>query len=123
MRDMKEKLSHTIVDLHWLVGLTLISLLTVGTNRGEFEAYALYPIHKSTGMRSSVIILGRAVWRLMNGLPATAADHENESIILLSSCIDTADWHPHLSNLRYDHVRAWRAGLGDAQARSVSPQL
>jgi hypothetical protein len=27
-------------------------------------------------MRSFVIILGRAVRRLMNGLPATAADHE-----------------------------------------------
>ena len=30
---------------------------------------------------------------------------------MLSSCIDTADWHPHLSNLRYDHVRAGGQGL------------
>ena len=76
MRDTKEKLSRTTADLNWLVGPIIVSLLAVGIDREELEAYDLYPIHKSIGMRSFVIILGRAVRRLMNGLPATAADHE-----------------------------------------------
>ena len=76
MRDTKEKFSRTTADLNWLVGPIIVSLLAVGIDREELEAYDLYPIHKSIGMRSFVIILGRAVWRLMNGLPATAADHE-----------------------------------------------
>jgi len=76
MRDTKEKFSRTTANLDWLVGPIIVSLLAVGIDREELEAYDLYPIHKSIGMRSFVIILGRAVRRLMNGLPATAADHE-----------------------------------------------
>ena len=76
MRDTKEKFSRTTADLNWLVGPIIISLLAVGIDREELEVYDLYQIHKSIGMRSFVIILGRAVRRLMNCLPATAADHE-----------------------------------------------
>lgn len=76
MRDTKEKFSRTTADLNWLVGPIIVSLLAVGIDREEIEVYDLYPIHKSIGMRSFVIILGRAVRRLMNCLPATAADHE-----------------------------------------------
>ena len=76
MRDTKEKFSRTTADLNWLVGPIIVSLLAVGIDREELEAYDLYPIHKSIGMRSFVIILGRAVRGLMNGLPATTADHE-----------------------------------------------
>ena len=76
MRNTKEKFSRTTADLNWLVGPIIISLLAVGIDRDELEVYDLYQIHKSIGMRSFVIILGRAVRRLMNGLPATAADHE-----------------------------------------------
>ena len=76
MRNTKEKFSRTTADLNWLVGPIIMPLLAVGIDREELEADDLYPIHKSIGMRSFVIILGRAVRRLMNGLPATAADHE-----------------------------------------------
>lgn len=76
MRNTKEKFSRTTADLNWLVGPIIMPLLAVGIDREELEAYDLYPIHKSIGMRSFVIIFGRAVRRLMNGLPATAADHE-----------------------------------------------
>lgn len=76
MRNTKEKFSRTTADLNWLVGPIIMPLLAVGIDREEIEVYDLYPIHKSIGMRSFVIILGRAVRRLMNCLPATAADHE-----------------------------------------------
>lgn len=76
MRDTKEKFSHATIGLHWLVGLTIISLLSVGIYMEEFEAYDLYPIHKSIGMLIFAIILIRVVWRLTNGWPAPAANYK-----------------------------------------------
>ena len=76
MRDTKERFSYTTVCLHWIVGLSIISLLAVGTYMAEFEAYNLYPIHKSIGMLIFVIILGRVAWRLINGWPAPAANYK-----------------------------------------------
>ena len=36
--------------LHWILALAMIGLTAVGLYMAEFEAWALYPIHKSIGL-------------------------------------------------------------------------
>jgi Cytochrome B561 len=50
MSDTKSKLSCVTVALHWIVGISMIMLVTVGVYMTDYEVYALYPIHKSVGM-------------------------------------------------------------------------
>ena len=76
MRDTKEKLSTASVALHWIVGLTILTLIPVGVYMTDNEVYALYPLHKSIGMLIFVVILGRVVWRMINGWPASEDSHK-----------------------------------------------
>lgn len=55
--------------LHWLVGLSMIGLLSVGVYMHETESYALYPLHKSFGVLILPVILFRVVWRIKEGWP------------------------------------------------------
>ncbi len=68
-RDQHDKLSGLTVALHWVVGLGIIGLLCVGFYMVQNEVRELYPIHKAIGTLLFLLILGRVVWRLMNGLP------------------------------------------------------
>lgn len=49
MSDTKEKLSPISISLHWIVGLTIIGMLSLGIYMEENEAYQLYDLHKSIG--------------------------------------------------------------------------
>lgn len=69
MRDSHNQFSKTTVVLHWVVGITMIALLGVGLYMAENEVYSLYPIHKSVGTLIFVVVLYRAIWRMMNGWP------------------------------------------------------
>ena len=82
MKDTKEKLSRLTIALHWLVGLTIIGLITVGIYMKENEAFALYPIHKSVGVLVFAFVLWRVVWRAMNGWPVPAGDYSTLEHIL-----------------------------------------
>ncbi len=77
MSDSKTKLSCVTVALHWVVGITMIVMLAVGLYMTDFEAYALYPIHKSVGMIVFVIILARVVWRIKQGWPEAASQYKS----------------------------------------------
>ena len=76
MRDTKEKLSMTSVALHWIVGLTILTLIPVGVYMTDYEVYELYPLHKSIGMLIFLVILFRVVWRMINGWPESAANYK-----------------------------------------------
>ncbi len=82
MRDSQEKFAPATIALHWIVGLTVIGLLGVGTYMNKTETWSLYPIHKSTGVAIFAIILARVVWRMMNGLPVPTGNHANWEITL-----------------------------------------
>lgn len=69
MKDTPQKLSHTTIALHWIVGLGMIGLIGVGLYMSKNEAFHLYPIHKSMGAILFIFILWRIIWRLMNGFP------------------------------------------------------
>ena len=58
MRDTKEKLSNLTITLHWIVGLTVITLAVIGVYMSENEAFELYPIHKSIGVLIFFVIEG-----------------------------------------------------------------
>lgn len=57
------------IALHWVVGLGMIGLITVGIIMTRTENFALYGLHKSVGMLLFVVILWRAVVRLSKGWP------------------------------------------------------
>ncbi len=67
--DTEKKLSGLTIALHWLVGLSILTLCGVGIYMVRQEAWPLYPIHKSVGILVFVLIVLRLVWRLKNGLP------------------------------------------------------
>ena len=75
MRDTPERFSPLTIALHWLVGLTIIALLSVGWYMAEYDAYGLYPLHKSTGILVLSLVLVRVWWRLSNGWPAPASQY------------------------------------------------
>ena len=70
-KDTEEKLSAVTVGLHWLIGITIISLIAVGIYMEENEIFFLYPIHKSIGILIFLFVLIRVVWRIANGWPGT----------------------------------------------------
>lgn len=63
-------LSRSTIALHWLLALAMIAMSGVGLYMANFEAWALYPIHKSIGILILLPALLRAVWRLKEGWPA-----------------------------------------------------
>ena len=76
MSDTKEKLSTITITLHWVVGLSIISLIAVGVYMTDYKVYALYPIHKSVGMLLFLVIVLRVIWRLKQGWPAPASTYK-----------------------------------------------
>ncbi|KAA0456334.1 MAG: cytochrome b [Candidatus Thioglobus sp.] len=67
MRDTKEKLSNLTIALHWIVGITVITMAIIGVYMSENEAFELYPIHKSIGVLIFAVIVVRVYWRFLNG--------------------------------------------------------
>lgn len=61
------KLTKTTILLHWLVGITIITLISVGMYMEQNEAWSLYPLHKSFGVIVFVIILYRIYRRIKRG--------------------------------------------------------
>lgn len=80
--DTKEKLSPITISLHWIVGLTIITLLGIGIYMANTHTYALYPIHKSVGVCIFAIILLRIIWRIKNGWPEPASNYKKVEQIL-----------------------------------------
>ena len=67
--DTQDKLSPLTRLLHWSVALFIIGLLAVGLYMVRYEAWALYPIHKSFGLLAAALIAARVAWRWRNGWP------------------------------------------------------
>lgn len=77
MQDSNNKLSPLTIALHWIVGLTILTLMAVGWYMEEFKAYGLYDIHKSIGIIILAFVLVRVIWRLKKGFPepVSPVDH------------------------------------------------
>lgn len=69
IRDTAEKFSAMTIVLHWAVGISIIALMAVGIYMEEFEAYELYPIHKSVGILVFLFAVERIIFRMINGWP------------------------------------------------------
>ena len=61
MKDTKERLSFLTIGLHWLIAITIISLLVVGMKYPE--------LHRSIGSLILVFVVIRIIWRIKNGWP------------------------------------------------------
>ena len=80
--DQREKLSTTTVVLHWIVGLSVLGLLTVGIYMDQTHTYALYPLHKSFGVLIFFLIVARVVWRIKNGWPEPVGEYPKAEQLL-----------------------------------------
>ncbi len=67
--DRPDQLSITTIALHWLVGISMLGLLTIGVYMVETETYSLYSWHKSFGILIISIVIVRVMWRIKNGWP------------------------------------------------------
>lgn len=74
--DTQTQLSPVTRLLHWLVAITIVTLLCVGFYMSTFEVGWLYPIHKSVGVLALLVILPRIIWRLKNGWPVPVRDYD-----------------------------------------------
>jgi cytochrome b561 len=75
MRDTKEKLSTLTIALHWMVGLSVITMAAIGVYMSENKVFELYPIHKSIGVLLFIFIIIRVYWRFINGWLQPASDY------------------------------------------------
>jgi len=75
-------LSKTTVALHWFVGITIIALIAVGMYMEEYEAWNLYPIHKSMGIIIFIFIVYRVIWRVKQGWPQPVSQYKKHEVIL-----------------------------------------
>lgn len=82
MKDTKEKFSSITLSLHWIIAIAFICMLSVGFYMTSFNAFALYPIHKSMGMLLFILILWRVIWRYMNGWPIPVGQYSVTERIL-----------------------------------------
>lgn len=80
--DTRSQLSHTTVVLHWLVGIAVIGMLTLGIYMTETETRSLYPLHKSLGVLFLLLIVARIAWRMKNGWPEPVGNYPRHERIL-----------------------------------------
>ncbi|OBP15755.1 hypothetical protein A5320_10725 [Rheinheimera sp. SA_1] len=78
----KDKFSNIGRSLHWVVAIGFITLSLAGIYMANFEAWALYPVHKSVGILLLVVILLRVCWRLWCGWPGSAVEHTRAERVL-----------------------------------------
>lgn len=74
-KDTQNTLSPVTITLHWIVGLTMMSLIAVGIYMTENDAYSLYPIHKAVGFLIFFVIALRVLWRIKNGWPTPVREY------------------------------------------------
>lgn len=75
--DTRTKLTRTTITLHWIVGITIISLIAAGIYMEENEAYALYFWHKSFGVLIVLFVIARIVWRAKSGWPPHVGEYSS----------------------------------------------
>ena len=75
MPDSKQHLSRLSIALHWLIGLTIITMMSVGIFMESYEVMFLYPLHKSFGVIIFLFIVIRIVMRLANGWPPPVTEY------------------------------------------------
>ena len=75
-------LSKMTVVMHWLVGLSFMTLIAVGMYMSEYEVWSLYPIHKSVGVILFVFILYRVIRRIKRGWPKPVSQYQKHEVLL-----------------------------------------
>ncbi|MCL1125578.1 cytochrome b [Shewanella surugensis] len=82
MKDTKEKFSSITLSLHWIIAIVFICMLTVGFYMTNYNAFALFPIHQSTGILLFILILWRVIWRYINGWPIPVSQYSTVERVL-----------------------------------------
>ncbi|MGB3621701.1 MAG: cytochrome b/b6 domain-containing protein, partial [Ketobacter sp.] len=80
--DSPSQFSKTTLTLHWIVAITVISLLAVGIYMDETGTHSLYPWHKSFGFVIFFVILARVIWRIKNGWPVPVSQYQSWETLL-----------------------------------------
>jgi len=80
--DAQSQLSSTTRMLHWIVGVMMICMLSVGVYMEKTETLSLYPWHKSFGILIVVFVVSRIVWRIKEGWPTPVRDYTSFEKVL-----------------------------------------
>jgi len=67
--DTQDMLGPLTRLLHWSVALFIIGLLGAGLSMVRYEAWRLYPFHKSFGLLAAALIAARVAWCWRNRWP------------------------------------------------------
>lgn len=106
--DTASRFAPTTIVLHWLVALTIITLMAVGYYMEENEVYSLYPIHKSIGTLILFVALARVVWRWRNGWPVPVSQYQRWETALAK----IAHWVLILGTLLFPISGMMMSGMG-----------
>lgn len=107
-KDTADKFSVLTIVFHWLVGLSIISLMAVGIYMEENKAYDLYPIHKSMGVIVFLFAIERIFWRIYNGWPTSLG----ESPAIQLTLAKLVHWVLILATLLFPISGMLMSGLG-----------
>jgi cytochrome b561 len=74
MFNSKNRYGAVAMVFHWLIAVAIITLLVVGKYMVDLpnsdpNKFALYQLHKSSGLTVLALSIGRILWRLINVVP------------------------------------------------------
>jgi len=75
-QEEQKSLGKTDILLHWIVGIGIISLISVGIFMKETKTYSLYSVHKSIGILLFLIIAWRVINRVRKGWTEKLSSHK-----------------------------------------------
>lgn len=74
--EKDNRLSPVTILLHWLIGVTIISLWIIGFIMKHWHIRELYTYHKSIGAIVLILIIIRVIWRFKKGWPVPISDYK-----------------------------------------------
>lgn len=73
----KRELGMVTIGLHWLVAISILTMLCLGLYMTAKQVWFLYPYHKSVGLLLVPIIVIRVIWRLKQGWPVPISHYSS----------------------------------------------
>lgn len=78
LQNTEKRYGTVAMTLHWLIAVAIIGLLIVGKYMhglpdSDVNKFALYQLHKSTGLTVLALSIARVLWRFVNAVPALPA--------------------------------------------------
>lgn len=74
--------SRGTIGFHWIVALTILTLISMGYAISFADMRWLVSWHKSIGVLALFVILARVIWRIREGWPTPVSTHQEREIAI-----------------------------------------